>query len=158
MMVVYHHVNYVLINHQLISKLDLLHPDTMLSQRVEQKQQSQKIAHYSHKPHQEFKFGDTVYVEDFTLSSQKWIEGVITDVTGPFSYKVKLSNGTEVYNHVDSVKQRTNSIVVTEEVPILKALLLNLWLIRTHHLNLFFPHQVLPNQQNSLSCQQAYVD
>ena len=61
----------LLMNRQLRLKLDLLHPDTMLSQRVEQKQQSQKMAHDSHKPYQEFKVGDTVYAEDFTLSNQK---------------------------------------------------------------------------------------
>ena len=80
----------LLMNRQLRSKLDLLHPDTMLSQRVEQRQQSQKMAHDSHKPYREFKVGDTVYTEDFTPSNQKWIEGVITDVTGPLSYKVRL--------------------------------------------------------------------
>ena len=88
----------------------------MLSQRVEQKQQSQKMRHDSHKPHREFKVGDTIYVEDFTPSSQKWIEGIITDVTGLLSYKVKLNNDTEVRHHVDSVKQRSNPVVVTEEV------------------------------------------
>ena len=87
----------------------------MLSQRVEQKQQTQRMAHDSHKPYREFKVGDTVFAEDFTPSNQKWIEGVITDVTGPPSYKVRLNNGTEVRCHVDSVKQRTNSVVVAEE-------------------------------------------
>ena len=76
----------------------------MLSQRVEQKQQSQKVRHDPHKTHQEFKVGDAVYIEGFTPSDQKWIEGIITDVTGPLSYKVKLNNGTEVHRHVESVK------------------------------------------------------
>ena len=105
----------LVMNRRLRSRLDLLHPNTMLSQRVEQKQQFQKMRHDSHKPYREFKVGDTVYVEDFTPSSQKWIEGIITDVTGPLSYKVKLNNGTEVHRHVDSVKQRSNPVVVTEE-------------------------------------------
>ena len=102
-------------NRRLRSKLDLLHPDTMLSQRVEQRQQSQKMTHDSHKPYREFKVGDTVYAEDFTPSNQKWIEGVVTDVTGPLSYKVRLNDGTEVRRHVDSVKQRTSFVVVAEE-------------------------------------------
>ena len=105
----------LLMNRRLRSKLDLLHPDTMLSQRVEQRQQSQKMAHDSHKPYREFKVGDTVYAEDFTPSNQKWIEGVVTDVTGPLSYKVRLNDGTEVRRHVDSVKQRTSFVVVAEE-------------------------------------------
>ena len=62
----------------------------MLSQRVEQKQQFQKMRHDSHKPYREFTVGDAVYIEDFTPSRQKWIKGIITDVTGPLSYKVTL--------------------------------------------------------------------
>ena len=58
---------------------------------------------------------ETLYAADFTPSNQKWIEGVITDVTGPLSYKVRLNDGTEVRRHVDSVKQRTSSVVVAEE-------------------------------------------
>ena len=50
----------------------------------------------SHKLHREFKVGDNVYVEVFTPSSQKKIEGIITDVTGLLSCKVKLNDGTEV--------------------------------------------------------------
>ena len=74
------------------------------------------MRHDSPTPHQEFKVGDTVYIErDFTPSSQKWIEGIITNVTGPLSYQVKLNNGTEAPPHVDSVKQRSNPVVVTEE-------------------------------------------
>ena len=104
----------LLMNRRLRSKLDLLRPDTMLSQRVEQRQQSQKMAHDSHKPRREFEVGDTVYAEDFTPSNQKWIEGVVTDVTGPLSYKVRLNNGTEIRRHVDSVKQRTGTVDVAE--------------------------------------------
>ena len=86
----------------------------MLSQRAEQKQKSQKMAHDSYKPYQEFKVGDTVYA-DFTLSNQKWIEGIITDTTGQLSYKVRLNNESEIQHHVDCVKQRTSSVVVAEE-------------------------------------------
>ena len=42
-----------------------------------------------------------MYVEVFTPSSQKKIEGIITDVTGLLSCKVKLNDGTEVHSHVD---------------------------------------------------------
>ena len=44
---------------------------------------------------QELKVGNTVYTKDFTPSSQKWIEGVIIDFTGPLSYMVNLYNGIE---------------------------------------------------------------
>ena len=50
----------------------------------------------SHKLHREFTVGDTINVEVFTPSSQKKIEGIIADVTGLLSCKVKLNDGTEV--------------------------------------------------------------
>ena len=56
----------LLMNRRLRSRFDLLRPDNILAQRVENKQQSQKLAHDIHKPHREFKVGDTVYVQDFT--------------------------------------------------------------------------------------------
>ena len=87
----------------------------MLSQRVKQRQQSQKVAHDSHKPHRNSKVGDTVYTEDFIFSNQKWIEGVATEVSGLLSYKVRLNNETKFWHHMDSVKQRTSSVVVIEE-------------------------------------------
>lgn len=30
-----------------------------------------------------------------------WILGIVTDITGPLLYKVKLTNGTEVHHHYD---------------------------------------------------------
>ena len=41
-------------------------------------------------------------------------EGIITDITGPLLYKIKLTDGTKVRCHVDSVKQRNNRTVTTE--------------------------------------------
>jgi len=81
-------------SYRLRSRLDMLHPNSIIFQRVENKQLSQKIAHDNHKPQREFSVGDTVYAENFTVSShQKWIEGVITEVTGLLSYKIKLTDG-----------------------------------------------------------------
>ena len=41
----------------------------------------------------------------------------ITDVTGPLSYKIKLTDGTIVHRHVDSIKQRHDTTVtVTSKV------------------------------------------
>ena len=52
-------------------------------------------------------WGDRVYTRDFTLSSQKWMEGTVTEVTGPLSYKIKLNDGSVIRRHVDSLKSRT---------------------------------------------------
>ena len=152
----------LLMNHRLRLKLDLLHPDTMLSQRVEQRQQSQKMACDSHKPYRGFKVGDTVYAEDFIPSNQKWIEGVITDVTGPLSYKVRLNDGTEVRRHVDSVKQRTSSVVVAEETSDFEGPCISFESVIDHNtpseLVSSTPSITEPTGQYYLSCQQGYED
>ena len=73
----------LLTNCWLRSRLDLLHPDTMVSlraQRTEHKQQSQGATRSTNTPLREFKIGDTVFAEDFTPPSQKWIEGTITAI------------------------------------------------------------------------------
>ena len=85
----------------------------MVLERVEHKQQSQMATRNTSKPPREFKIGDTVFAEDFTPSSQKWIEGTITEVTGPISYKIKLTDGTIVRRHVDSIKQRHDATGTT---------------------------------------------
>ena len=60
-----------------------------------------------------------MFAEDFTSSKQKWIESTVTDITGPLSYKIKLTDGTEVHRHVDSIKQRLNTAAtaVSEVAP-----------------------------------------
>jgi len=94
----------LLMGRQLRSRLDLLHPDFTMSRRVEKTQQNQMKAHDNQKPHCEFKKGDKVDARDFTSSVQKWVKGVIIDITGPFSHQVKLA---DVKSHVDSIKLRT---------------------------------------------------
>lgn len=49
--------------------------------------------------------------EDFTTSSQKWIEGIITELTGPLSYKIKLTDESIIRQHVDSVKYQRVDLV-----------------------------------------------
>ena len=39
-------------------------------------------------------------------SRQRWIEGTISDITGPLSYKIKLTDRTIIRRHIDSVKKR----------------------------------------------------
>ena len=83
---------------KLRSRLDLLYPE--FAERVIDNQYKQKEHHDNSKPGRKFFKGDTVYVTDFTASSDKWSPGVIQDVRGPLSYEVKLTNGTSVCHHV----------------------------------------------------------
>lgn len=89
---------------RLRSRLDLLHPD--LSGKVESKQWTQKLAHDTTKSDRKFKEGDSVYAEDFSATTEKWIPGVIQKVTGPLSYHIQLGDGRVIRRHVDSVRSR----------------------------------------------------
>ena len=85
-------------------RLDSWFPDT--SQRVDSQQQKQKQAHDSTVPLRSFHVGDTVYAENFTRSSPKWLRATVVKVTGPLSYHVKLDSEHIVRRHVDSLRVR----------------------------------------------------
>ena len=47
------------------SRLDLVHPDTIVSKRVDHKQSQMATNHHAMRPTRELKIGDTVFAEDF---------------------------------------------------------------------------------------------
>ena len=71
----------LLMGRTLRSRLDLLLPNVQT--RVVSKQIQQKANHDLHSKTR----GDTVYTRNYSDGS-KWIPGVITEITGPVSYKV----------------------------------------------------------------------
>ena len=75
------------------SQLDLLKPE--LSTKVQLKQESQKRNHDIHTKGREFQIGDQVFVKEFP-SGKDWLEGTITEVRGPLTYHVTLSDGRVV--------------------------------------------------------------
>ena len=97
----------LLMGRRIRSRLDLLLPD--LTSVVQDKQLKQKQAHDKKKPDRNFIIGDTVFAEDFTASSEKWLPGVVQKVTGPLSYQIELSNGQIVRRHIDSIRARVVS-------------------------------------------------
>ena len=94
----------LLMGRRLRSRLDLLKPDLVTT--VENSQLKQKLAHDNKQPFRAFTEGEPVYVQDFTVSKQKWISGTIQRATGPVSYIVLLSDGSTVKRHVDNIKIR----------------------------------------------------
>lgn len=94
----------LLMGRRLRSRLDLLHPD--LSVHVQHKQWKQKQSHDNSKPTRHFLVGESVFAEDFTTSSEKWLPGTVHKVTGPVSYQIQLTNGRFVRRHVDNVRSR----------------------------------------------------
>ena len=53
-----------------------------------------------------FTEGESVYVQDFTASKQKWIPGTIQRATHSVSYIVMLSDGSTVIRYFDNIKAR----------------------------------------------------
>ena len=94
----------LLMGRKLRSRLDLLTPN--LTGRVQHRQEKQKENHDNGKPLREFQLQDTVYAENFTGSEPKWLEGIVVEVLGSRSYKVKLTNGVIVRRHIDSIRVR----------------------------------------------------
>ena len=102
------------------SQLDLLKPQ--LSSKVQQKQDAQKKNHDVHSKQREFRVGDIVFVRDFP-SGKRWLTGSVTEVRGPLSYHITLSDGRVVRRHIDHIRIRTSSVtdVVNDsdiEIPI----------------------------------------
>mgnify|MGYP003482143964 CR=1 FL=1 len=52
-----------------------------------------------------FSLGDRVYVYDFH-NPHKWIPGIVVELTGSLSYKVRLQDGVVVRRHVNHIRSR----------------------------------------------------
>lgn len=87
------------------SLLDLLKPD--LSSKVQKRQEAQKANHDRHAKERTFKEGDAVFVKDFP-TGKNWLSGSVTEVRGPLSYHVALSDGRVVRCHVEHIRVRTS--------------------------------------------------
>lgn len=87
------------------SQLDLLKPE--LSDKVRVKQESQKNYHDQHSKPRSFEVDDPVFVKDFP-SGKKWLTGTVSEVKGPLTYLVTLSDGRIVRRHVDHIRSRTS--------------------------------------------------
>ena len=113
----------LLMKRKLRSKLDSVFPT--VQSKVQEAQAKQKQYRDGTNTLRKFQVDELVYVENFPTKRPKWIPGRIVEVTGPLSYKVKLSNGSLVRRHVDSVKRRVESgassqeETTSQEVPVL---------------------------------------
>jgi len=87
------------------SHLDLLKPN--ITQRVKDKQRSQREYHDTHAKSRKFTPGDHVFVKDFP-SGKRWLAGEIFSADGPQSYQITLLDGRRVRRHVDHLRQRTS--------------------------------------------------
>lgn len=85
---------------KLRSKLDLLYPD--VSERVGGSQEMSVQRNMGKA--RSFQVGEKVYVESFSTLSNRWIEGEITESSGPVSYKIKLNSGKIIRRHIDHIR------------------------------------------------------
>ena len=88
------------------SHLDLLKP--AISNRVLNKQQSQKEQHDVHAKQRGFQVGDPVFVRDFP-GGKRWISGSISSIEGPRSCHVALCDGRTVRWHIDHIRFRSSA-------------------------------------------------
>ena len=93
----------LLMKRSLKTRLDLIRPT--LASRVEGAQSRQKANHDLRARERQFAVGDKVYARNFA-SGNAWFHGVISEVTGPLSFKVKLADGRVVRRHLDQVRNR----------------------------------------------------
>ena len=99
---------------QLHSRLDLLRPS--LESRVEHNQQRQKEGHDQHARERQFSVSDCVYVCNFG-QGELWLPGIISEVTGPVSYTIELTDGRTVRRHQDHVRMRHDMSPEPQLVP-----------------------------------------
>ena len=96
------------LNRRLRTKIDLIRPD--LSQKVFDKQSDQKFRHDKSSREREFALGEQVLVQNFR-EEPKWLDGTVTEQTGPVSYKV-LAGDQLWKRHVDQMHQKHGSQIV----------------------------------------------
>ncbi|KAG1958833.1 retrotransposable element [Pimephales promelas] len=89
-------------NRQLTTALDRLHPDYDGDMLRRQELNAEKCPGTV----REFRPKDLVYMRSYTRDS-KWMPGIIVDVTGPLSYKVRACDGQMHRQHVDQLLDRT---------------------------------------------------
>ena len=81
--------------------------------RVITKQLQQKANHDQHAESRSFNFGDTVYAKNY-FGGKKWIPGMITKITGPVSYQVKLTDDRILKRHLDQIRIHYDNAQNTE--------------------------------------------
>ena len=103
----------LLFGRRIRSRLDLLLPT--VRERVEKRQGQQKMAHDNARARRTFEKGEKVYARYFgTGSGQKWIPAEIQEVSGPVSVMVKLQDNRIVRRHIDHVRRRMESELVSQ--------------------------------------------
>lgn len=97
------------------TRLDFIKPD--ITETVRQKQYKQKYYHDQKTVDRGFMVDEPVYLRDTTGKGPKWIAGVITQQTGPISFKVKGCDTDIIYRrHSDQLRPRMERAMTSPEL------------------------------------------
>jgi len=96
----------LLLGRRIKSRLDLLQPN--VKAKVTQNLRRQKFNHDKSTKARVFDVGDQVFVKSHQ-GTPAWWEGIVDDITGPLSYKIKLNDGTVIRRHVDHLRIRNSA-------------------------------------------------
>lgn len=88
---------------KLKTHLDLLHPS--LTNQVYKQQSAQRHNHNLHSREREIGVNDHVFVRNYSTAGERWMDGVVTQKTGPVSYKVQTNLGS-VRRHQDQLREK----------------------------------------------------
>ena len=101
----------LMMGRELRTRLDLLRPD--VAKQVQKSQAMQRKHHDETCQIRNFTVGDEVFVRNFS-SGPRWIPGIIVEITGPVSVKVRLNNAncSVVRRHFDQVREKWSENVL----------------------------------------------
>ena len=100
----------LLMGRTLRSRLHLLTPS--LPQKIEYRQEKQKLHHDKKAVERTFAEGEKVYARNYSSIGKKWLPGKVISVAQR-SVKVKLTSGLVIHRHLDQIRKRT-----VEESPV----------------------------------------
>ena len=96
------------------SRLDLMNPD--MNRTIQITQDRQKRNHDRHAKPCQLATGDLVFVRKNSTKSN-WIPGVIVEMIGPLTYKIKLEDNRLVQKHLDHIRCRLSSTEPLGSIP-----------------------------------------
>ena len=98
----------MLMGRRLRSRLSLILPNA--APKVHRAQESQKKNHDSGCRLRTFNLADPVFVKNFGKTpSPLWLSGIISEKTGPLSYRITLDDNRVIQRHVDHIRSKTNT-------------------------------------------------
>ena len=93
---------------RLRSRLDLLWPSESISAKVHERQQAQRRSHSKVPRKVQLPPDSTVMIRNYANRGPKWIPSVVSEQTGPLSYRCSLPSGV-VKRHQDQIIPRNPS-------------------------------------------------